>query len=122
MLSAQTPSSEWSPFPCPNLPLVLPQQPGFRGSAVTDVSLSLRLFPQAHRASLSGTGDAQAKRIWLHVGLLHRAVETSSGKQQAASHRPDSDFPKMLCFPRGDDPAKRLSLYAGFSHLLRVLC
>ena len=24
MFSAQTPSSEWSPFPCPNLPLVLP--------------------------------------------------------------------------------------------------
>ena len=23
---------------------------------------------------------------------------------------------RMLCFPRGDAPAKRLSLYAGFSH------
>ena len=33
--------------------------------------------------------------------LLHRAVETSSGKQQAASPRPDSDFPECCAFSEG---------------------
>lgn len=73
-------------------------------------------FHGRNHASLSGTADALAKRISLHAGLLHRAVETSSGKQQHHPTDPTLISQRMLCFPRGDAWAKRLLLYAGFSH------
>ena len=48
------------------------------GSAVTDMSLSLRLFPQAQpRFSLRQRG-----RPSLHTGIFRRAAQTRSGQQQ----------------------------------------
>ena len=75
-------------------------------SAVTDV---------CNHASLSGRGDARAKSISLHAGIFHRAAETSSASSSSIP-KPNSDIPRMLCFPRADDKAKRLSLYTGFFH------
>ena len=54
-------------------------------------------------------------KISLHACLLHRA-ETSSGKEQKHPSDPTLNSQRMLCFPRGDARAKRLSIYAGFSH------
>ena len=82
------------------------------GSAVTDV---------CDHASLSGRGDAQAKRIKLNAGLLHRAVETSSGKQQTETHTPDSDFPKNAVFSQRGFPGREAFALCGFSFLLRIL-
>ena len=47
--------------------------------------------------------------------MLHRAVETSSAKQEHLTD-PTLISQRMLCFPRGDARAKKLSLYEGFSH------
>ena len=70
------------------------------GSAVIDVSLSLRFFPEAQpRFSLRPRG-ARAKRILLHAGIFHRAAETSSGKQQQQP-RPKSHFPTNAVISQG---------------------
>ena len=42
-------------------------------------------------------------------------MEPSAGKQEHPTD-PSLISQRMLCFPRGDARAKRLSLYAGFSH------
>ena len=106
----------------PTAPALLPGHRAARstdmllGSAVKDVSLSLRLFPQAQaRFSLRQRG-ARAKRISLHAGIFHHAAETSSGIQLQHHTQPILISQRMLCLPRGDARAKRLSLYAGISH------
>ena len=81
------------------------------GSAVTDVSLSLRLFPQAQPSISLRQRGCPAKRLSLYAGLLHRAVETSSGKQQPHPTDPPTLISqRVLCFPRGEARAKRHSL------------
>lgn len=85
------------------------------GSAVQNVSLSLRLFPQAPpRFSLRQRG-CPGKEDFAPCGVLHHAVETSSGTHQQYPTNPTLISKRMLCFPRGDAKAKRPSLYAGFS-------
>ena len=69
--------------------------------------------PSPHLASLSGRGDARAKSISLHAGILHRASETSSGKQQQHPQTQLS-FPKECCAFPGEMPRQR-----GF-HCMRV--
>ena len=54
----------------------------------------------------------------VYYTVLWRLVPASSRQHPTD---PTMISQRMLSFPRGDDPAKRLSLYAGFSHLLRVL-
>ena len=67
------------------------------GSAVTDV---------CSHASLSGRGDAWAKSISLHAGILLCAAETCSGKQQ---QHPQTQlrFPKECCAFAGEMPRQR---------------
>ena len=86
------------------------------GRALKDVSLSLRLFPQAQpRFSLRQRG-ARAKRILLPAAIFHHAAETSSGIQLQHHTHPILFFQQILCLPRGDARAKRLLQYARFSH------
>ena len=106
----------------PTAPALLPGQRAapstdmLLGSAGKDVSLSLRLFPQAQpRFSLRQRG-ARAKRISLHAGIFHHAAETSSGIQLQHHTHPVLISQRMLCLPRGEARAKRLLLYASFSH------
>lgn len=87
------------------------------GRAVTDVSLSVRLFPQSQPPFSLRQSGCPGKEDFAPCGLLHQAVETSSGKQQPHPTDPNLISQRMLCFPRGDARAKRLSLYAAFSHL-----
>ena len=76
------------------------------GRAVTD---------ECNHASLSGRGDATAKSISLHAGTFHRAAETSSVSSSSIP-KPKSVFPTNAVLSKSDDKAKRLSLYARFSH------
>ena len=83
------------------------------GSSEKNVTLSLRLFPEAQPRFSLRQRDAKAKRFSLHAGLLNRAVETRSAKEEHTTD-PTLISQRMLCFPRGFARAKSLSLYAGY--------
>ena len=110
----------------PTAPALLPGQRAalstdmLLGSSVKNVSLSLRLYPQAQPRFSLRQRDAQAKRFSLHAGLLNRAVETRSAKQEQTAD-PTLISQRILCFPKGVARAKRLSHYAGFSHPATIL-
>ena len=58
------------------------------------------------------------RSMWVYYTVLWRLAPESSRQHPTD---PTLISQRLLCFPSGDAPAKRLSLYAGFSHLLRVL-
>ena len=85
------------------------------GSAVTDMSLSLRLIPQAQpRFSLRQKG-CPGKEDFAPCGLITLCSGVMLRLTAAASHRPNSNFPMNAVLSQRGCPSKMLSLYAGFS-------
>ena len=75
-------------------------------SPVTDMSLSLRFFPQAQpRFSLTQRG-CPGNEDFAPCGFITPCCRVLLTQAAAASHRPDSDFPKNAVFSQSGCPGK----------------
>ena len=92
------------------------------GSAVTDVSLSLRLFTQAHpRFSLQQRG-CPGKEDFAPCGYITLCCGDQLRQAAAASLRPDYDFPKNAVLSQRACPGKEaFALMRVSPTVLRIL-
>ena len=105
----------------PTAPALPPQAAccPFHGPAPGDRSVKrvpfLKAVSTGASALLSQAAAMPRHRAFRSMRVYYTVLRRPA-QATGESLRPDSDFPRKLCFPRGDARVKRLLLYARFSH------